>query len=191
MEPELVISSAQIDFELCELLGKGSADFIVLYADGEKMDFFGTPYDSPRNRQMYAEIVDDLNSMKKKGGWPDFFREWKGHFCKRFDLPADTTAETYHPKISMKISRVCHGYSVHLHAAIGLFDEVSHMLKFWNIGKTRDGKSRVEIETVDNRPMMHSGDSMPLVIVQVITRLLKSPANANCPSVGATDKDHE
>jgi len=177
MEPEIITSSAQIDFNLCKLLGKGSADFIVLYADGKKMDFFGTPYDSPRNRQMYGEIIADLNSKKKKGGWAEFFEEWKRPFCKCFDLPEETTAESYRPILSMKISRVCCGYSVHLHAAIGLFDELASQLKTWSVRKTLDGKSLVEIVTVDNRPMMHSGDSMPLVIVQVIVRLLNSPAN--------------
>ena len=94
MEPELIIKSDPLDFELCELLGRGSADFIVLCADGEQLDFAGTPYDSPREREVFTQMVKMLNSRAKNGYWPKYFESWKREICKQFKLPAETTRPT-------------------------------------------------------------------------------------------------
>ncbi|HQG54960.1 MAG TPA: dephospho-CoA kinase, partial [Thermoleophilia bacterium] len=67
---------ARDEVELCELLGKGSADFVVLCADGVQLDFFGTPVDSLHYRALYQGIADDLNNRRRKS-WSKFFGDWK------------------------------------------------------------------------------------------------------------------
>lgn len=67
MEPKLIIKCTQLDFELTELLGEKSTDFIVLLADGVQLEFFGTPVDSPNQRRVYQNIVEELNKKTAMG----------------------------------------------------------------------------------------------------------------------------
>lgn len=172
-QPELIIKSQPIDFELSELLGVTFSDFIVLCFDGEQLEFFGTPYDTPRNREAQKGLVDRLNDRSKGSLWPEMFANWMPQICKQFKLSPETTAADYHPSVSYKISRVCHGYSQHLHAAIGLFETIAEKIEHWKVSKLTDGKSLVEITSKTGDTFSMRGDKMPLVIAEAVRALLK------------------
>ena len=178
MQPELIITGNPIDYELTELLGEKSADFIVLCFNGVQFERFGTPYDSPRERERTESMVRLLNSRNKKETlWPRMWENWAGEIRKQYGLPEDATADDFRPVASYQIKRVCHGRSQHLHCAIRLFEELSDKLKTWSVRKCRDGKNLVEIVTADDRVIMESGDDLPLVICKAVLRVLKSPSN--------------
>lgn len=171
MEPKLIIKCSQLDFELAELLGEKSTDFIVLLADGVQLDFFGTPVDSPHQRQVYQYIVTELND-RKGTEWNKFFSEWRRQFAKQFKLADSATYKDFHPKFEMAISRVCHGHSTYLHCAIRLFEELEDRIKSWVVRKLPFGKSLVEISATDGRIITESGDVMSIVIGKAVKRLL-------------------
>ncbi len=181
MEPELIISGNPIDYELVDLLGEKSADFICLTFDGVQFEKFGTPYDTPRQRQSTESMIRLLNSRNKKETmWPEMWKNWAGEIRKQYGLAADTTAEDFRPVVSYQIKRVCYGRSQHLHCAIRLFEQLAEKIKTWSVRKCDDGKHLVEIVTADGRPMMDSGDDLPLTICKVVRRMLKS-SQANTP----------
>lgn len=180
MEPELIISGNPIDYELAELLGERSADFIVLCFNGVQFERFGTPYDSPRERERTESMVRLLNSRKKKESlWPRMWENWASEIRKQYGLPADATADDFRPVASYQIKRVVAGRSEYLHCAIRLFEEIDAKLKTWSVRKLRDGKHLVEIVTSEDRPIMESGESLPMTICKAVVRTLKaSPSNA-------------
>ena len=175
MEPELIISGNPIDYELIELLGEKSADFIVLCFDGVQFERFGTPYDSPYERVRTEAMIRRLNSRNKRESlWPYLWEHWSREIREQYGLSADATADDFRPVVSYKIKRVCYGRSEHLHCAIRLFEQTAARIKTWSLRKCDDGKHLVEIVTADGRPMMGSGDDLPLTICKVVRRMLKS-----------------
>src|SRR6185312_7775407 len=131
VNPEIIIKNKPIDIELAGLLQEEQHDFIVLCFDGVQLDFFGTPYDSPNSRVARGQLVQMLNDRSSDSLWPKMFSKWKPQICRQFGLSLEITAETYRPVVSWKISRVCRGYSEHLHAAIGLFETVADKIDHW------------------------------------------------------------
>ena len=175
MEPELIISGNPIDYELLELLGEKSADFIVLCFNGVQFERFGTPYDTPRQRKSTESMIRLLNSRNKKETlWPEMWKNWAGEIRKQYGLADDTTADDFRPVVSYQIKRVCYGRSEHLHCAIRLFEQIDAKLKTWSVRKLRDGNHLVEILTVDDRPIMESGESLPMAICKAVVRTLKA-----------------
>lgn len=170
---ELKIKSKPIDFELCELLGDKPSDFLVLCFDGVQLDFFGTPYDSPQARVERRGLVDLLNDKSEKSLWPKMWENWKPQICHQFKLPPNTTSAKYRPVVTCEISRVCHGYSEHLHAAIGLFDTLADKITSWGVRRLANGKSDVEIVAKNAVRYSMTGKSMALVIAKCVLALLK------------------
>lgn len=178
MELKTTMKCSPLDYELSELLGEKSMDFVVVLANGEQLEFFGTPIKSQRSLEIYAEIVRSLNDRTKKSEWPTFFKEWNRQFIKQFKLAEGTTSKEYHPKFTLGVSRVCHGHSSYLHCAIQLFEKLDDRIKSWVIRKLPFGKSLVEITPVDGPIITQSGDVMSIVIGEAVKRLLSSQ-NAN------------
>lgn len=178
MEPEIIIDGQQIDFDLAEMLGEKPGDFLVLCFDGVQFKRFGTPTDSPAARKRKSEMVDCLNDRSKKSWWLELWLNWAGEIRKQYNLPPETGADDYRPVVSYKIHRVVADRSKYLHAAIRLFEQMGDRLKTWSCRKCRDGKYLVEIVTADDRPIMESGDELPLAICKGVLRALKSsPSN--------------
>ncbi len=182
---EIKIKNPPIDFELTELLGLKSSDFIVLCFNGQELDFYGTPYDSPAARADRQNLVDALN-RSKRSLWPKMFKNWKPEICKQFGIKWETTHKDFRPVVTWHISRVCHGYSEHLHVAIRLFETLADKIEHWCVGKLENGQILVEITAKNGEVFVHSGDSMPLVIAQTVRSLLK----ATCLKSNYTDQ-HE
>ena len=178
MEPQLKIQCKPIDFELCDLLGEGSADFLVLCFDGVQFEKFGTPYDTPKNRKDRQELVDRLNDRSAESWWPDVFNDWKPQICAQYGLPPETTAETYRPVCSIAISRVCHGYSEHLHAAVGLFAQLGDKISGWAISNV-NGTCLVQIHQAGGYTLSGFGEDLPLLIASQVKRVLTSQQNNN------------
>lgn len=177
--PEIIIKNQAIDIELAELLGEKQCDFIVLCFDGQQLDFFGTPYDGPNARRLRQSIVEALNDRSKKSLWPKMFSEWKPEILRQFKLPPETTAKDFRPVVSLKISRVCHAYSEHLHAAISLFETLDDKVEWWSVGKMSDGKHSVIIRSKNGKEIDMSGDKLAVVIAAAIRDLLKGQTNAD------------
>lgn len=175
MQPELIIKSQPIDFEICKRLGTGAADFLVLCFDGVQLEDFGTPYDTPENRAMQQRLVEALNDRTAESRWPEMWRNWKPKICRQFGLPDTTTSAEYRPVCSYKISRVCHGYSEHLHAAIGLFETLADKIASWSIThKPSDESCCVEIFTRDFKSHIRKGQRPSLVIAECVLELLNA-----------------
>lgn len=170
-EPELKINSVPIDLEICELLGSGSSDFIVLCFDGVQLDFFGTPYDSPDNRSARQYLVDSLNK-KRSSLWRKMFNSWKPQICQQFGLPETTTAKDYRPVVSYKISRVCHGYSANLHCAITLFEKLADRIETWWALQSGSVCS-VMVFTKDGKSFGRSGENTAFTIAETVLVMLK------------------
>lgn len=173
MQPELEIKSKPIDFEICKRLGSGASDFLVLCFDGVQLDAFGTPYDTPANRAMQQRLVETLNDKTADSNWPQMFRNWKPQICKQFGLPDTTTSADYWPVVSYKISRVCHGYSEHLHAAIGLFETLADKIETWFVARNETG-CQVEIVAKNGRTFSRTGERMSLAIAEAVLELLNA-----------------
>jgi hypothetical protein len=175
MQPKLTIKSAPIDLELCELLGDKPSDFLVLCFDGVQLDFFGTPYDSPRARVERQGLVDAINDTSEDSLWPDMWKNWKAQICQQFKLPETTTSDKYRPVVTLEISRVCAGYSEHLHAAIGLFETIADKIASWSIiHKPSDESCCVEVFTRDFKSHICKGHRPSLVIAECVCELLKA-----------------
>ena len=192
MEPEIIIDGEQIDYDLAEMLGEKPGDFLVLCFDGVQFERFGTPTDSPAARKRKSEMVECLNDRSKNSWWPELWLNWAGEIRKQYKLPPETVADDYRPVVSYKIHRVVAARSKYLHAAIRLFEQMGDRLKTWSCRKCRDGKYLVEIVTADDRPIMESGDELPLAICKGVLRALKSsPSNAKVEPTRGPKKDHE
>jgi hypothetical protein len=172
MQPKLTIKSAPIDLELCELLGDKPADFIVLCFDGEQFESFGTPFDSEAARARMQSVVKSLNDKSAESRWPEMWQNWKSDIRKQYRLPDTTTSEDYRPVVSFQISRVCAGYSEHLHAAIGLFEKVEDKIIGWGVRKLSDGTSKVEIIAKTAAIFSQTGENMALTIARTVGELL-------------------
>lgn len=170
MIPPLIIKSKPVDFELCKLLGEGYGDFIVICANGEQVPFLGTPYDSPGRREAYPGLIAWLND-RSRGDWPEMFTNWKRQFCEHYKLPTETKAEDFWPEFSFAISRVCHGYSEHLHAAIGLFDRLGDKAQSWRVERV-GGNAGVEIVDCRGKLYRESGTDMAALIATAVRALL-------------------
>jgi len=174
MQPKLTIKSAPIDLELCELLGDKPGDFLVLCFDGVQLDFFGTPYDSPRARVERQGLVDAINDTSETSLWPDMWKNWKAQICQQFKLPETTTSDKYRPVVTLEISRVCAGYSEHLHAAIGLFEKLGDKITMWSVREIIKGDVLVEIFAPDFKKYSRTGNRASLVIAETVCELLKA-----------------
>jgi hypothetical protein len=173
MNPELIINSQQIDLDICKLLGDKPGDFLVLCLNDVQLDGFGTPYDTPRNRSDRQGLVERLNDRSNKSLWPEMWRNWKLNICTQFKLPETTTEKVFRPVFSYKISRVCAGYSLYLHAAIGLFETLDDKIDNWFVSK--NGKCLVEIKGKNGFQCLKSGDHMSLTIAESVREFLQSP----------------
>jgi hypothetical protein len=173
-EPQIIIENQPLDIELASLLGEKHSDFLVLCFDGVQLDFFGTPYDSTSGRIRQFGLVEKLNSRSGDSLWPKMFSEWKREICEQFKLPTSTTAGSYRPVVSCAISRVCHGYSEHLHAAIGLFEMVGDKIEWWSTGKMSDGKFAVIINGKSGKEIAITGESLSVTITTAVRALLTS-----------------
>ncbi len=171
--PEIVVQSQPIDLEITELLGEKARDFLIMCFDGVHFEDFGTPNDTPLNRANWQHIIDALNDRSKKSLWPKMFENWKVNICKQFALPITTTAKEFRPVVSFKISRVCHGYSEHFHAAVSLFETLSDKISAWTVRKRGDD-TFVEIVTKDFVPFHDGGSDKPaLIIARAVRSMLK------------------
>ena len=172
-EPELIISSEAIDLELTGLLGEQPSDFLVLYFDGRKFENYGTPLDTPHNRVCRQGFVDRLNDSSKNSLWPEMFTEWKTEFFKQFGLKSGTIAKEWHPLASIKISRVCPGYSKYLHAAIGLLEDPRIAAKEWLVRK-ESGSFSAGVMAADGKIYSATATTAALAIVDAVLKLLKA-----------------
>ena len=172
MQPELTIKSLPIDLELCELLGDKPADFIVLCFDGEQFESFGTPFDSEAARARMQSVVNSLNDKSAESRWPEMWQNWKTDIRKQYGLPDTATSDDYRPVVSFKISRVCAGYSEHLHAAIGLFEKVGDKIRRWYISQDEE---TCKVDVIDKRSITftNTGTNLARVIVETMLELLK------------------
>lgn len=173
MQPELIIKNQPIDFDLCKLLGSTPADFLVLCFDGVQLDDFGTPYDTPQNRLGRQGLVDALNDTSDKSLWPEMWKNWKPSICKQFGLPDTTTSADYRPVVSIKLSRVCPGYSEHLHSAIRLFETLADKIETWFVARNKTG-CQVGIVDKSGRTFSRTGGRMSLAIAEAVLDLLKA-----------------
>lgn len=171
IQPKLTIKSAPIDLELCELLGDKPGDFLVLCFDGVQLDFFGTPYDSPRARVERQGLVDAINDTSENSLWPDMWKKWKAQICQQFKLPETTTSDKYRPVVTLEISRVCAGYSEYLHAAIQLFEDCADKIERWELKQGVDCRASV----VDKRGVTYLNirKTMSEAIAATMLELLK------------------
>lgn len=167
---ELIIKSQPIDLQLTELLGDKPCDFIVLCLDGVPLEGFGTPYDTPENRARRTGFVDSMNDPSGKSLWPEFWVNWAPNIIQQFKLPATTTAGEYRPKVSLKISRVCPGYSEYLHAAIGLFEQCADKIQFWSI--SQGAACRVTVFDKTGHRFSNTGSTPSQVIAETIRDFL-------------------
>lgn len=172
MQPELTIKSKQIDLDICGLLGDKPADFLVLCFDGVQLEDFGTPYDSPAARERQQLLCDSLNDKSAESRWPEMWQNWKPNICKQFGLDETTTSDRYRPLVSYKISRVCAGYSEHLHCAIGLFETLADKIEMWMVSKGVD--CRVTVIDKHRRTFVNLGNNMPLVIAKTVREMLRA-----------------
>lgn len=176
-KPEILIKSQPIDFELAELLGEKPSDFLVLCFDGVPLEDFGTPYDTPRNRFEREALVDLINDRSEKSLWPQMWDHWNTNIRKQFGLPETATEKSYRPVVSYKISRVVHGYSEHLHAAIGLFEALADKAQAWSVRHTKHGKFHAAVMREDGAIFTHSGDCPAICIAEAVRKLLLAKTN--------------
>lgn len=173
MTPALIVKNPSLDFELCELLGEKPGDFIVLYLDGKPVPFTGTPYDSPYQRERYQLFVDGLNSRGKESHWPEFFTNWKAHFCHEYKLPVETKPTEFHPAFSFAIHRVCAGYSEHPHVAISVLEKIGPRLRSWGLSQDSKGVVFAQLVSLDGESYRESGKGLAQVLSAVAVRFLR------------------
>lgn len=169
---EVVTDSEPIDFELTELLGEKPSEFLILHLNGQPLEGFGTPYNTPKNREFWQGLVADLND-REKPLWRDFWRNWGTNIIAQFRLPDTTLSFDFRPVVTLKISRVCHGYSKYLHCAIGLFETLADQINSWRISRI-DSKSLVEITALDHVLFQEISPSTSLAICKTVIEFLKS-----------------
>lgn len=170
-EPEMIVNGTPLDFELAELLGEKPSHFLVLCLDGQKVENFGTPYDTAGNRAQWESLMARLNDRSRKSLWPTFFENWKATLIQQFRLPANATAKEFRPAASFKVSRVVCGYSTHLHAAVGLFEKLPNRIHRWSV--IRRGECEVEIVSTRGTDHRCVCDSPSVAIVQAVISLLR------------------
>lgn len=187
MEPELVLKSTPLDFELARLLGEKPGDFLILCFDGVRFEGFGTPFDTPHNRKERQEMVDRLNDRTKKSWWPELWVNWSTALKSQYGLPElDGAPDDQRPTASLKVSRVCAGHSSYLHYAIRLFEEerVAALVARWSVGAGADGESYVKISSRTDRHFDEVGPSLSVVIGLAVKRLLIAEGGSNGQSAG-------
>lgn len=182
MEPELVLASSPLDFELAQLLGVEPGDFLILCFDGVQFKGFGTPFDTPQNRKDRQALVDGLNDRTTKSWWPELWVNWSADLKAQYGLAELAGApDDQRPTASIKVSRVCAGYSSYLHCAIRLFEHerVSALVSHWAVGVGADGEYYVKITNRDDRHFDEVGQSLSLVIGLAVKRLLIADGMSN------------
>lgn len=65
-----------------------------------------------------------------------------------------------------------HGYSEHLHAAVGLFEKLGPRVRGWAIHRCPDGPCVVDLVSQRGVAYTERGESIPRLIAQGVTRLL-------------------
>jgi hypothetical protein len=172
MNPETILNSSPLDFEIAELVGEKPCDFLVLCFDGVVFEKFGTPYDTPYRREVWNLLISGLNSRKKKSDWPDFFQNWKRELIAQYGLPEMVAASDDRPVASYKISRVCYGYSRHIQCAFGLIEKLGSRVASWSIGRDIYGVDRASIHSSSGESYNASGIGSALVLTLAAQRLL-------------------
>lgn len=178
LELELVKVGSPRDFRLAELLGENALDCLVLYFDGKEAPWVGgTPPNTLNNRLARMQAVETLNKHGKQ--WQQFFPEWARMFRDKLGLPADVTADTYKPVISLKIHRVVAGYSSHASAAMTLFEMLGNRLKTWDLSMTTAedlsaAVYRCHLVSREGKAYCETGESQPAVIAEAFVKLLES-----------------
>lgn len=174
MDPELIIKATALDLELTEMLGKKPGDFLILCFDSVPFDPFGTPWDQPRRRADWEQMVDGLNSRTRHSLWPSMFKNWGAELTKQYGLTgAIGRPRDPRPTASFRIHRVCASYSERLHCAVGLIDDLGTHLQSWTIGQAPDG-SGVATLAVPGDVFIETGASLPLAIATAAKRLLQT-----------------
>lgn len=168
---KLRIKSHPIDLELCRLLGEQTLDFVVLCFDGVQFHAYGTPLDSPESRRRMQSLADTINNRDEQSVWRGMWNAWRQQICRQFNLPPTTTADEYRPRVTCEISRVCPGYSEHLHVAIGLFAAVADRIDRWEISQNLT--CYVMVRDKQGCTYMNVGDNMALVISKTVLELLQ------------------
>lgn len=166
MIPKLITNGTELDFELAELLGEKPSSFLILCANGEPVDGYGTPFDSPCGRESRGELVERLNDKSEGSWWPEFFANWKPYFCRQFALPETTTAKEFHPEFSFAVSRTVCGYSEHLSAAIRLPELLGKRLSCWSFGHVGG------IGFASMNGITEEHESLPMAIALAARRIL-------------------
>ncbi|MCW5558168.1 MAG: hypothetical protein KIT22_10105 [Verrucomicrobiae bacterium] len=177
IEPEIIIKGSPLDFELAELLGTPPSQFLVLCLNGVTLEGFGTPHDTPRERGAWDTLIRDLNDRSGKSRWPELWMHWRSNIRRQFALPETTTAEDFRPSVTYKISRVVCGYSLYLHAAIQLFEDLDDEIEKWAI--SHNGSCSVEIVAKGGATFWGSGDQMALAIAETVRDMLRA-TRPNC-----------
>lgn len=174
MNPELIIKGNEIDYALATALGEKPSDFLVTCFDGVVFELFGSPYDTPANREEIQLRVEMLNNDSAESWWPEFFESWKPEICKQFSLPPTTTHFEFRPVVSWQIHRVVAGRSEFLHCAIRLFEELEDRIQSWAVRQTDIDQNFVEIVPVNSfHHFVETAETMPMAISKAVLRMLK------------------
>lgn len=148
MNLKLIKNNSPLDYEINDLLGTSATDYLVLHADGKKVDFWGTPPDSEKGREEMEKTVKWLNDPKD-----NFWLKCLSQCPSRWQriLGEKVTDLDYRPNFDYAISRTCAAYSKHAHAAIQLLEEHGEKIARWSIRKTQEGSARTEIFALDGK----------------------------------------
>lgn len=180
LEPVIVDTCTPLDHELSRLLGEEPVDFIVLCFNGQPLNGYGTPRDTPNERATFDRFVARLNDASEKSWWPDMFKGHKPKFISQFNLHENASEKDFRPKASWRIHRVCAGHSSFLHLAIRLFehDQVKRLINKWKVGIT--DHAFVEIDSITGQRYREIDycncpvEKLPVAIGRAVKRLLEA-----------------
>jgi hypothetical protein len=170
MEPELILTASQIDYDIATMCGETPGDYLVLCFDGKPFDGFGTPKDCPAARTNFRNAVVALNDRSPLACWPDFLGSWSPQIEEAFGI-SGAELEHFRPDVSYRIHRVVAARSKYLHAAITLFEDMREKILVWQVAQHLPGQYRVEIIAKD--PWISckvEGCDLPLAICKAMLR---------------------
>lgn len=173
-EPEIILENTcdPLDLELAERLNEKPGDFLVMYADGKRMEGFGTPFDTSKNRADWAIRMQWLNDRSKDSWWPEFFDIWERELRKMFDLPEGVCLEDFHPHFSFRVSRVVAGYTCEFYMAVNLLEKLRKKIARYDLRMNKLG-CLVEIETWKGLYCERDDKSMALALCRAVRDLLE------------------
>lgn len=174
MAPELIIKATALDLELTEMLGKKPGDFLILCFDGVPFEPFGSPWDQPRRRADWEQMIDGLNNRTRHSLWPTMFKTWGDRLVQQYNLTGATgSAKDKRPDASFQIHRVCASYSARLHCAVGLIEDLGTHLTSWTISRAPDGEGMAVLQATGDL-FIERSESLPLAIATAAKRLLQA-----------------